>query len=71
MMVVFHWKNLRNIVRKILNLIHNDLRRVIVEKYIGKVPNNYDNKCILINEIKVDRVGLEEYYIDLMKDGGK
>ena len=33
-------------LRKTLNLIHNDLRRVIVEKYIGKVPNNYDNKCI-------------------------
>ena len=29
------------------------------------------SKNILINEIKVDRVGLEEYYIDLMKDGGK
>lgn len=39
-------------LRKTLNLIHNDLRRVIVEKYIGKVPNNYDNKCILITEIK-------------------
>ena len=38
--------------RKTLNLIHNDLRRVIVEKYVGKVPNNYDNKCILITEIK-------------------
>ena len=39
-------------LRKTLNLIHNDLRKVIVEKYIGKVPNNYDNKCILITEIK-------------------
>lgn len=39
-------------LRKTLNLIHNDLRRVIVEKYIGKVPNNYDNKCVLITEIK-------------------
>ena len=28
-------------------------------------------KNIIINEIKVDRVGLEEYYIDLMKEGGK
>jgi ABC-2 type transport system ATP-binding protein len=28
-------------------------------------------KKILINEIKVDKVGLEEYYIDLMKDGGR
>lgn len=39
-------------LRKTLNLIHNDLRRVIVEKYIGKIPNNYDNKCVLITEIK-------------------
>lgn len=39
-------------LRKTLNLIHNDLRRVVVEKYIGKVPNNYDNKCVLITEIK-------------------
>lgn len=30
----------------------------------------YKNK-ILINEIKVDKVGLEEYYIDLMNDGGR
>ena len=30
----------------------------------------YENN-ILVNEIKVDRVGLEEYYIDLMKDGGQ
>lgn len=30
----------------------------------------YKNK-ILINEIKVDKVGLEEYYIDLMTDGGR
>ena len=29
------------------------------------------SKNILINEIRVDRVSLEEYYIDLMKDGGK
>lgn len=39
-------------LRKTLNLIHNDLRRVIVEKYIGKMPNSYDNKCVLITEIK-------------------
>ena len=28
-------------------------------------------KNIIITEIKVDKVGLEEYYIDLMKDGGR
>lgn len=49
-------------LRKTLNLIHNDLRRVIVEKYIGKVPNNYDNKCILITEIKnyLDELSTEQ-----------
>lgn len=49
-------------LRKILNLIHNDLRRVIVEKYVGKVPNNYDNKCILITEIKnyLDELATEQ-----------
>ena len=30
------------------------------------------NQNIIINEIKVDKIGLEEYYIDLMKEkGGK
>ena len=43
------FKNLQTV--KISNLIHNDLRRVIVEKYIGKVPNTYNNKCNLIIEI--------------------
>ena len=49
-------------LRKTLNLIHNDLRRVIVEKYIGKVPNSYDNKCILITEIKnyLDELATEQ-----------
>ena len=28
-------------------------------------------KGIVISEIKVDKVGLEEYYIDLMKEGGR
>lgn len=38
-------------LRKIMNLIHNDIRRVLVDKYIGKIPNSYDNKCLLITEI--------------------
>ena len=29
----------------------------------------YEN-CILVNEIKTDKIGLEEYYIDLMKGKG-
>lgn len=53
------FKNLQTV--RILNLIHNDLRKVIVERYIGKTPNNYDNKCILITEIK-------EYLEELEKE---
>ena len=34
-------------LRKTLNLIHNDLRRVIVEKYIGKVHKRNGLKIIL------------------------
>lgn len=30
----------------------------------------YDN-CIIVNEIRTDKIGLEEYYIDLMKDKGE
>ena len=48
-------------LRKITNLIHNDLRKVMVEKYIGKIPNTYDNKCFLITEII-------EYLNDLAKE---
>ena len=29
------------------------------------------NKGIIVNEIKTDKIGLEEYYIDLMREGGK
>lgn len=63
------------------NTLENKFNRVEIdeEEYI----RIYDNvtpeeiveylysKNILINEIRVDRVSLEEYYIDLMKDGGK
>lgn len=35
-----------------MDLIHNDIRKTCVDTYIGKVPNNYDNKCVLITAIK-------------------
>lgn len=35
-----------------MDLIHNDIRKTCVDRYIGKVANNYDNKCILITAIK-------------------
>lgn len=31
--------------------INNAIYKVIIEHYIGKVPNSYDNKCLLIVEI--------------------
>jgi hypothetical protein len=45
----------------ILDLIHTDCRKVIIDEYIGKVPNNYDNKCLLIVEI-------QEYLKELAKE---
>ena len=35
-----------------MDLIHNDIRKTCVDRYIGKVANNYDNKCVLITAIK-------------------
>ncbi len=36
-----------------LDIIHSDIRKVIIDDYIGKVTNSYDNKCLLIVAIKV------------------
>lgn len=44
--------------------IYDQVKPEEVVKYL------YEKK-VIINEIKVDKVGLEEYYIDLMKDGGR
>lgn len=35
-----------------MDLIHNDIRLTCIEKYIGKVPNNYMNKLVLISAIE-------------------
>jgi len=34
-----------------MDLIHNDIRKTCIDTYIGKVANNYDNKCILMTAI--------------------
>lgn len=34
------------------DFINNSVRKVIIDDYIGKVPNSYSNKCLLMNEIK-------------------
>ncbi|WP_250674876.1 phage tail sheath C-terminal domain-containing protein [Paraclostridium ghonii] len=44
-----------------MDLIHNDIRSTCIENYIGKVANNYDNKCKLI-------VGIDSYLDKLSKD---
>lgn len=36
----------------ILDLIHSDCKKVIIEHYIGKVPNSYDNKSLLITDVE-------------------
>lgn len=44
------------------DFINNSVRKVIVENYIGKVPNSYSNKCLLMNEIKL-------FLDELVKEG--
>lgn len=55
-----------------MDLIHNDIRKTCVDGYIGKVPNNYDNKCILITAIKgyledlaVDQLIEKDFEVDI------
>lgn len=42
-----------------VDLIRNDLRLLCQDNYIGKIPNSYDNKCVLITAIKEYLSGLE------------
>lgn len=44
-----------------MDLIHNDIRKTCIDTYIGKVPNNYDNKCILMTAIS-------SYFEELAKE---
>lgn len=36
-----------------MNLIHNDVRSLAISNYVGKMPNTYDNKCLLITNISL------------------
>lgn len=42
-----------------VDLIKTDLRLLCEDNYIGKLPNSYDNKCVLLTAIKEYLVGLE------------
>lgn len=68
-------------IKEVKEILSNKFNRVELdeEEYVRiydlvspeEVVTFLYSKNILINEIKVDRIGLEEYYIDLMKEGGK
>lgn len=68
-------------IKEVREILNNKFNRVELdeEEYVRiydlvspeEVVTFLYSKNILINEIKVDRIGLEEYYIDLMKEGGK
>ena len=45
----------------ILDLIHTDCKKVIIDEYIGKVANSYDGKCLLI-------VSIQEYLKEVAKE---
>lgn len=42
-----------------MDLIHDDIKRTAEDNYIGKYPNTYDNKCLLIVAIQAYFEGLE------------
>lgn len=43
----------------IMDLEHNDIKTTYNDNYVGKVPNDYDHKCLLITAINAYLVGLE------------
>lgn len=66
-------------IKETIEILKNNYNRVEIDEegYIRiydittseEVVRYLYSKGIVINEIKMDRVGLEEYYIDLMKEG--
>ncbi len=69
------WKKIR--VVEIMDMIHDDLVLLAEDNYIGKYPNTYANKCLLISAInsylaEMERNGIiENYTIDLDVDAIK
>ena len=39
-------------LKRIYNFINNSIRKVLVNEYLGKVPNTFDNKVLLCSAIK-------------------
>lgn len=44
----------------IVDLVHDDIKRTFADEYVGKNPNDYDNKCILITAINAYLETLEQ-----------
>ena len=69
------WKKIR--VVESMDMIHDDLVLLAEDNYIGKYPNTYANKCLLISAInsylaEMERNGIiEGYTIDLDVDAIK
>lgn len=52
----------------IMDLQHDDIKTTFNDNYVGKVPNDYDHKCLLITAINAYLQGLEN---ELLLDKGK
>ncbi|KZL94367.1 phage tail sheath subtilisin-like domain-containing protein [Clostridium magnum] len=52
----------------IIDLIYSDIRKTYDDNYVGKVPNDYDHKCLLITAINAYLEGLE---LQQLLDRGK
>lgn len=52
----------------IMDLQHDDIKKTFNDNYVGKVPNDYDHKCLLITAINAYLEGLEG---QMLLDKGK
>ena len=43
-----------------MDLIYNDIHSTCEDNYIGKYPNNYDNKCLLLVAV--------QQYLEALRD---
>lgn len=54
------WKKIK--VVETMDTIHDDLVKMIQDNYIGKLPNNYDNRCLLLSAVM-------SYFQELVTEG--
>ena len=68
-------KNTKEVLKERFKRVEEDEQKEYLRVYDAKNPEEvvkylYDNK-IIVNEIWVDKIGLEEYYINLMNEKGE